>query len=185
MITLCIFRASEYGTGITGLKKADLDGAVYEVAADLSTCSYSSMFNVRAMSNAVVKCLGADEVEIGVFRTHNGATQYVSLDDMDEAAHHVKWSDIESGFELTLKWRKTCLEQAKFALDILSREDYIPFNFASIDINILSNIGKVLMESAVDEDNNKIQFDKNALQWEQINGNKTFPYDMKTGKPVF
>lgn len=192
MLNLCVFRADEFGKGEDGFFKALNDGAVYDIEADLGDCSYTNMYSVSAMADGVAKCLGQNNVEIGVYRTQNDGNEnheFVSLSEMNDAAHDGSWDSINTGFDAALEWRKNSSERVAYVFSLYCKHGISVHSLMELKLSDIANIGKTLTEErTTDKNNQPLYFNADKFLWVGDSGhtqNDEYKVNLKTGSPIF
>lgn len=189
-VTLCVFRACEYGSGVAGFLKAFKDGAVYPVEADHADCNYSIMYSVQAAVLATAKCVNTAIVEMGVYRRPH---EHASIDEIEYASIHeidgvvsklnASYDSLEAGLELALSERqkqKKNLALATNAYQMLNNYDAFD---EKITFEKLVSIGQALDSNQLSPSGSALRFDNEQMIWVGKPSEPKYTPDCNTGLP--
>ena len=187
MTQLCVFRTSDYGSGKAGFLGAMSDGAVYDVDSDNGDCSYGNMYNVQNMCKAVAKCLGNENVEIGVYRKAGDEYEYVSLNEMDATTHDEpqSYDSLDSGFDVAIEIRNNQKWYINNALNMFNVRGVPLCDVSSLTIEQIIKIGRNLTKNKKSPEGTSLIYNHDLALWIANLSDLKYEPNMNTGSPVF
>lgn len=190
IVTLCVFRACEYGAGVAGFLKAFKDGAVYPVEADHSDCNYRIMYSVQAAVAATAKCVNTATIEMGVYCSpHKHASideiEYASIDEIDGIVSklNTNYESIAEGLELALVERQKQKKNLAFATNAYQMLNHHDSFDEKITFEKLVSIGEALDGNQLSPSGSTLRFDNERMIWVGKPTEPKYTPDCNTGLP--